>query len=259
MPLYSTACPLPINRKILRHRASAPFSPADLTGLSLWLKADAGVTLSGSDVTAWADQSGNGNNARSSPGSRPTFVSPFSNGKPAIEFDGQGQIMQIADANSLDFLNMSSFIVLEYIGQGTGNNIVYIKNANAGDPEDQAMYGLIGSNGETLVSFSMNVGGWSDYQTSISIANAIPKILSMTYDGTDQNVYSNGGFSDTFSIGGDIATSTGLLQIGGYNQSFDAAEYFYGRIAEVIMYDRAVNGAELQQVETYLNAKYAIY
>lgn len=44
MPLYSTACPLPLSRKIFRHRASAPFSPANLTGLSLWLKADAGVT-----------------------------------------------------------------------------------------------------------------------------------------------------------------------------------------------------------------------
>lgn len=44
MPLYSTACPLPVNRKIFRHRASAPFSPANLSGLSLWLKADAGIT-----------------------------------------------------------------------------------------------------------------------------------------------------------------------------------------------------------------------
>ena len=33
-----------------------------ISGLELWFKADAGVTTSGSDVTAWADQSGNGNN-----------------------------------------------------------------------------------------------------------------------------------------------------------------------------------------------------
>jgi len=259
VPLYSTACPLPVNRKIFRHKGSAPFSPTDLTGLSLWLKADAGVTLSGANVTAWADQSGNGNNASANSGQEPTFISSFSNSKPAIEFNGTTQIIQIADANSLDFLNMSSFVVLKYLGQGTGNNIVYIKNANAGSPADPAMYGLVGANVETLVSFSQNVGGWADYETSISITNTVPRILSMIYDGADQNVYSNGGFSNTFSIGGNIATSTGLLQIGGYNQSFDAAEYFYGQIAEVIMYNRGVTGTERQQVEAYLNTKYAIY
>lgn len=238
---------------------AAPFSPTDLSGLSLWLKADAGVTLSGANVTAWADQSGNGNNASANSGEEPTFISSFSNSKPAIEFNGTTQIIQIADANSLDFLTTSSFIVLKYIGQGTGNNIVYFKNANAGSPEDPAMYGLVGANGDNLVSFSVNVGGWSDYETSIFITNAVPKILSMTLDGTNQNVYSNGSLSNNFSIVGNIATSTGTLQIGGYNQSFNASEYFYGQIAEVIMYNRAVTGTERQQVEAYLNTKYAIY
>ena len=32
------------------------------SGMALWLKADAGVTTSSSNVTQWADQSGNGNN-----------------------------------------------------------------------------------------------------------------------------------------------------------------------------------------------------
>ena len=248
------------NTRRIKSGSSAPFSPTDLSGLSLWLKADAGVTLSGSNVTAWADQSGNGNNANANSGQEPTFVSSFSNSKPAIEFDGQVQVIQIADANNLDFLNMSVFIVLKYINQGTGNNIVYFKNADAGSPADPAMYGLVSSTAQNnVVSFSLNVGDWADYQTSIDITNSIPKILSMTYDGTDQNVYSNGSFSDQFNIGGNIATSTGLFQIGGYNQSFNAAEYFNGRIAEIIMYNRAVTSIERQQVEAYLNTKYAIY
>jgi hypothetical protein len=238
-----------------------PFSPTDLSGLSLWLKADAGVTLSGSNVTGWADQSGNGNNASiGNSGQEPTFVSSFLNGKPAIEFNGEGQVMQIADSNSLDFLNTSCFIVLQYIGQGTGNNIVYFKNANAGSPEDPAMYGMVAKTaGDGLVSFSMNVNGWADHQTSINLTDTEPRILTMIYDGTDQKVYSNGALSDTFNIGGDISTSTGLFQIGGYNQSFNAAEYFNGKIVEIIMYNRWVNATERQQVEQYLNSKYEVY
>ena len=170
MPLYSATCPLPKNQMLRRHQASAPFSPTDIAGLGLWLKADAGVTVSGGFVTTWADQSGNGNNASiATAGEEPTFISSFSNAKPAIEFDGQGQIMQITSASSLNFTTMSSFIVLKYLGEGTGNNIVYIKNANAGTPSGQAMYGLIGFNGDSQASFSLNVSGWTDFPTQIRI------------------------------------------------------------------------------------------
>jgi hypothetical protein len=157
-------------------------------------------------------------------------------------------------------LNTSSFIVLQFLDEGTGNNTVYIKNATSGNPSGSAMYGLVGAPSSSgPISFSMNVGGWADYPTSINLTDTIPRVLSMTYDGTNQKVYSNGSLSNTFSISGNIATSNGRFQIGGYNLSFNAADYFYGEIAEVIMYNRAVTEAERQQVEAYLNTKYAIY
>jgi hypothetical protein len=41
--------------------AAVAWTPASLTGLDLMLEADAGITLNGSNVAAWADQSGSGN------------------------------------------------------------------------------------------------------------------------------------------------------------------------------------------------------
>jgi hypothetical protein len=41
--------------------AAAVWTPAEITGLDLMLEADAGITLNGSNVSAWADQSGAGN------------------------------------------------------------------------------------------------------------------------------------------------------------------------------------------------------
>ena len=263
MPLYSATCPLPKNRMLRRHRTATPFAPTNLTGLSLWLKADAGVTLSGANVTVWADQSGNGNNASANSGQEPTFISSFSNSKPAIEFDGQGQVVQIADANSLDFLNTSCFIVLKYLGDGSGNDVIYIKNANAGSPENPAVYGMVGvlgvfnDNLDWPVSSASNP--WPDLDSNINITDGTPRLLSMTYDGVDIITYDAGELTSSYELGGNMLTSTGLLQIGGYNQSFDAAEYFNGQIAEIIMYNRAVTGAERQQVEAYLNTKYTIY
>ena len=235
-------------------------SPIPASGLSLWLKADVGVNYDGNDyVIDWEDQSGNNNNATiGTAGQEPVFISPFSNGKPAIEFDGQGQVMQITSSSSLNFTTTSAFTVLKYLGQGTANNIVYLKNSNDGAPTGAAMYALVGAS-ESVVSFSLNVGGWGDRPTTIDLTNSDPALLSMTYNGTNQYVYLNGNFSDSFSRIGSIATSNGLLQIGGYNKSFGGAEYFYGQIAEIIMYNRAVTGSERQQIETYLNAKYAIY
>jgi len=356
VPLYSTACPLPINRKMFRHRGSV--SPIPQSGLSLWLKADAGTTtqaeqfisqivISGAEtttsdgtytrasggttsfsgpngntinfdsadngllffiydadfgdttysliinytsitsigisngaspaptattsltatgnfiVTAWADQSGNGNNASANSGQEPTFASSFSNSKPAIEFNGQGQVMQIADTNSLDFLNTSCFIVLKYLGDGLGNDVIYIKNADDGFPEDPAVYGMVGTlglfNGNLDWPVSSVVEAWPDIDSNINITDGTPRLLSMTYDGTDIITYDAGVQTSNNELGGNMRTTTGLLQIGGYNQSFSASEYFNGQIAETIMYNRAVSSTERQQIEAYLNTKYAIY
>jgi hypothetical protein len=41
--------------------AAAVWTPASLTGADLMLEASAGITLNGSNVSAWADQSGSGN------------------------------------------------------------------------------------------------------------------------------------------------------------------------------------------------------
>ena len=55
--------------------------------LSLWLKADAGVTVNGSnEVTTWADQSGNSRNAVNSGVTLPTLLPGAINGRPALRF-----------------------------------------------------------------------------------------------------------------------------------------------------------------------------
>jgi len=54
--------------------------------LSLWLRADIGVTTSGTDVTQWDDQSGNSRNAVAS--GLPQLIPNELCGKPVIRFNG---------------------------------------------------------------------------------------------------------------------------------------------------------------------------
>jgi hypothetical protein len=73
------------------------------TGLQLWLKADAGLTTNGSGaVTAWADQSGLGNDAtQADPTKAPTVQLSALNGKPTLRFAGGTRYLDVADSASI--------------------------------------------------------------------------------------------------------------------------------------------------------------
>jgi len=69
--------------------AAAPTTPLTILGsLAWWVRADLGITT-GTGVSAWADQSGNGVNFTQGTGaSQPTLVAGAINGQPAVQFDG---------------------------------------------------------------------------------------------------------------------------------------------------------------------------
>jgi hypothetical protein len=65
----------------------------------LWLRADAGTstTTNGQPVSAWNDQSGNGNNAaQGTSDNQPLFIAsePLANNRPVLRFDGIDDWMQ---------------------------------------------------------------------------------------------------------------------------------------------------------------------
>jgi hypothetical protein len=98
--------------------ASAPLIPA--SGLSLWLKADAGVTHTGGVVTAWADQSGANNNFSGST----EFVENEINGKPAIYFNGETSYLDSPSTLLDNFSQISLFGVWSIPG-GQGNKGIF--------------------------------------------------------------------------------------------------------------------------------------
>jgi len=219
------------------------------------------ATANTNNVTSWSDQSGNGNNASvENSGEEPTFVSSFSNSKPSIQFNGTSQLLIIPDSSSLDFINTSIFIVLKRTGDGTGNEITFMKNANA--LEDSGAYWQTAKLGGGNSSFDIANGGYYDRNSGVDIDDGVARVMDFTFNGTDFNIYVNGIQTATYNDQvGNIDITSGSLQIGGYNKSFNnpGGELFNGQIAEIIMYNRAVTTQERQQVEAYLNTKYAIY
>lgn len=62
------------------------WSPTSLSGLKFWWRADAGLTLSGSDISTFGDQSGNSNHG-SWTGARATLESNVTGSLPAARFN----------------------------------------------------------------------------------------------------------------------------------------------------------------------------
>lgn len=86
-----------------RPSGGAAWTPARLSSLAAWYRADLGVTLNGSNVSAWADQSGNGRHATQGTGAeqpgQPATVAALGS-ELALSYDG-GDILG-ANGASMD-------------------------------------------------------------------------------------------------------------------------------------------------------------
>ena len=90
--------------------------------------------------------------------------------------------------------------------------------------------------------------------TAISLTNNVWTNIQVTWNGTSMKTYINSVLSGTTTAGGTAFDSTGAYRIG---QRWDSAQYLYGVIGAVKMYNRAITQAEVTQDYTSTQAIYA--
>jgi hypothetical protein len=233
---------------------AAPFSPTDLSGLSLWLKADAGVTTSGSNVTAWADQSGNGNNATTIEGLEPTLVSNTLNSKPVLRFNGTGKKMFLS--SSIGGTAYTIVIVCKNNDNVNGSMFLWSTDENFGKyiaSITSESYNASARNKFILSELDAGGGGEESVIAWSSTAVNNNYFIGTAIQNGGGKAYSNGsGGTDSL---GTFGAENNFDLIGGYGFGYELD----GDVAEIISYNRAVTTPERQQVEAYLNTKYAIY
>ncbi|MEQ8924738.1 MAG: LamG-like jellyroll fold domain-containing protein, partial [Fulvivirga sp.] len=220
----------------------------------LWLRSDMGVTQSGT-VSAWADQSGNGLNAsQATPGLRPTYTASNAslNNLPSMNFGPSGSTnfhLAIPDNNLLDGSpGMSFFIVLNPNSNGVYG--ILNKRTSAGSNQAYRIY----RNGGNLTSDISNGGA-----ANITLGNT-PNIFSSVYDqslaGNKYNLFVNSTNNSSSNVTTTLPNEASPMYIGNFNLGDNRS--FDGDIAEVIVYQDALNAAERVIVENYLSQKYAI-
>ena len=255
-----------------------PGGVGNTTTTVVWLRADAGTstTTNGAAVSTWTDQSTNANNASQGTANRqPTYVSSFSNGMPALLFDN--------DQTNYDYLTITDNATLDG-SSGFSAFAVYNMNAGTAITAPRAIFS------KRLNPGSQNAYGWFFYNDGspatgirnyLDIETTNNRLETATNYATGTNYISSFVFQDgaspatdevrVFNTATQVANGTessgaignyaSNLHIGvlfGHTGAGANSSRFNGYIGEIIIWEKALNAAELLIVNNYLSAKYNI-
>lgn len=241
---------------------SATIFPGDVNDdLTLWLKADIGTTLSGSDVTGWTDQSEYSNDATSPV--EPTYETNILNGNPVLSFANDTYIGGTAGFYTNDY-----FVV-------TVPNEVYSNNSTVGvilSFEDTHFSHLGLGNVTDFANDEVVTHATGEFSTdyrrvAIDAENGYidPVIINPKNNSqsspTFQHIFSNGIRIDDsdVNLGSFENLSNREYRIGAHlGDPYYGSNSFNGKVAELISYSSALSDVDRRDVATYLAIKYGI-
>ena len=223
---------LGINKSIA---ASEEFDISSIGGLQLWLKNDTGITEAGGAISLWRDQSPQGNDAAQTVGSRkPRLV-----GKD-IEFDGTDDRLDLRNELVVDEFTIAVIInPLEstpsnesILGKDTDN---FLRVHQGGQLDRVYMKASGTSMDQARLQSDLPTG---TFLLVVTRATGVLDNCKVRVDGVDISETARDNFDSTRRLYiNTIATSGGGLN------PFD------GYINEVVVFDSALTGTDLANVE----------
>lgn len=224
------------------------FLPTDISGLTLWCKADsgaytdAGTTLAtnGQTVQQWNDLSGNNNNfSQGTAGSRPTFTTDVQNGLPALVFDGVADFMNSTIGADT---SRTIFVVTEGLDVGFGGRFFGLDSNSASVFDNTGVYAYYATQASGIGA----IGG-----NSLNPAIIVLKVSSAA----SLTTYIDGVLGSTFDPA-DVVTTGTILTIGARDSSGTFPEHCH--TYEVVVYDSALSDANINLVNSYLSGRWNI-
>jgi hypothetical protein len=221
----------------------APYIPPLPAERILWLKADAGVTTSGATVTAWADQSGKGNNAV--PYGSPEFSpNQLNSTKPVIYFDGTAYF--VAPLSLPSTKARTIFLVGTY-GGTDGPQQGFLNLANGGQVDKGYLFKSNGNDD----SYWYNTGQVK-FPTTYSVGN----YNIFTVENYTSGISNVGIFNEFLSGTVACPTADRVIIASRFENLDETADC---SIAEIIIYDGILTNEQRNTIINDLNTKYAIY
>jgi hypothetical protein len=237
----------------------APWTPLSLgSALKFWVKADTGITLNGSDVSNWADQSGNGCDvAQGTAANQPAYNATGFNGLPTVSFTLANAecLLSAATALALGNATASFFIVGQMVAVGSYSRFIsFLKNGGANDYNEAGSIAAVleNSSGESFYAYAENATRGGPTTLTAGVNYRFGNIL----DGANLTPYSNN------SAGTAAAYSTALAATGkvaiGCNASNTADGLLSGLISEVVITNTALSSGDRNSLDAYFTTKWGL-
>ncbi len=226
------------------------FLPTSLSGLTLWLDASdtATITQSGGLVSQWNDKSANAYNATAATTARPTTGTRTINSLNTLDFNGTTNSMILP--SGIYSISNGANTAFEVFAPDLTSTLDEIIEASASGTKRYRTV-LASSAGPAFVF--TNRSGNSTGGSISYIADTNTHISGFKYDGSatvtgwmDGSLTATGGSQSVFT-----ATDANIGSFQG------TASFSNGRIAEIIIYNRALSIRETNLVGQYLGNKWA--
>jgi len=230
------------------------FNPVDL-GPAIWLEPDKDVTLVGSKVSVYGDQSGNVNTMNQTTDSkRPVFDATGMNGEPTLNFTNANvETMKAADSASLDLsADITLFAVMNITNDGVFKNILSKGGNDA--------YKFRISNANRLQTLMRTSGGTLNVRScTVDLTEDTDIIVSVTFDADGDITFRENGvlLGAAVASGGDgtIKNNASVLDLGSSSGTSNA---FNGDLATTGLYPFLMSDADHNLVGNFLADLYGL-
>ncbi len=262
-----------VSRLPVRVLGGSAFSPNQIPGLKLWLRADlpSSIVASGSSVDSWTDQVAGHVFAQSTAGSKPQ-TGAVVNGKNAITFDGTDDYLNKVAGNILVGTVGMVFIAFKTPAVYPAGNGAVLATGSDTSSTTGAFCGASGIQNVSNTRYNRVVERSSagDSQMtvrgSVGIAAATNMVLAVGSVDTSWVLRKNGAEEtkvviagsdngDWFGSGISIANTT----VGGILRAGSLSNPMYGDFGEILAYDAVtLTAAQITKIEIYLAAKWGV-
>ena len=208
--------------------------------MNQWLRADLGVTSSAGFVSAWADQSGHGNDVAQAGSNKPTL-----NTSDAL-YNNQATI---SFSNALSqYLKSTAYVLAQPL-------TIIVVGENDGTSVNLA--GFVDSTGGALALYSTLTNGYAGMSSSAAVnsttAVTSKSVIAAVYSGASSKLYVN---SSASAVASGSAGTNGIstYTVGGAGVN---ANPLTGKIAELRVFKGAMSSAAIGAVFSELSTRYS--
>ncbi len=240
---------------------------AVVNGLSLWLKADAGTNINGSNnfisgANAWVDQSPY-KRSIDFVNSDPQLSSPGINFNPSVIFDGD-DFMRIDGSKNTFYTTFTSGDIFSTIKSNSNNNQrgfpYYV-----GGPSSAFGHHYTWDNGYIYSGFGTSARkSWNPVSLApnegASVTVQGPAVDVLKYHIMNQQSATDNWrtFFDGRQQIQSLSSAVNFSSNGNVHIGASPGNVFYGEAAEYIMYNRVLSSLEKQRINSYLAIRYGI-